>query len=114
MQTGMKNQNQTLMASNPVLSQRRLLLTFYLAEEEPEPEVDLSIFLERQRLTDQDDRISYKEEEFDDGIDHSLSNLPLASSSGSKTRKNKTQTIQWDASMDQLKQEKEAAEAVWG
>ncbi|KAF8508085.1 hypothetical protein JB92DRAFT_652982 [Gautieria morchelliformis] len=72
----------------------------------------LIVLLERQRLADQEDGTSHMEEEFDDGIDHTLSDLPRASST-SKTRKNKTQTIEWDASMDQLKRDKEAAEAVW-
>lgn len=89
-------------------------LPFYLVEEEPEPEIDLSSFLDRQRIADQEDPTSSREKEFDDDVDYSLSNLPSASSSAIKTRKNKTQTIQWDASMDQLKREKEAAEAVWG
>jgi hypothetical protein len=70
--------------------------------------------LERQRLSGQEDGTSYPEEELDDGIDHTLSDFPRASSATSKTRKNKTQTIEWDTSMDQLKRDKEAAEAVWG
>jgi hypothetical protein len=84
----------------------------FTAEEEPEPEVDLSTFLERQRLTIQEDYTSHDEQ--DDDVDHTLSNLPSASSSTPSARKNKTQTIEWDASMEDLKREKEAAEAVWG
>ncbi|KAF8580248.1 hypothetical protein K439DRAFT_1662863 [Ramaria rubella] len=82
-------------------------------EQEPEPEVDLTIFLAKQRLTDQESRKPYVEIGIDDGIDHSLSNFHFTSSSAPNPRKNKTEIIEWDASMDELKREKNAAEAAW-
>ncbi|KAF8512957.1 hypothetical protein BU17DRAFT_95830 [Hysterangium stoloniferum] len=82
------------------------------AEEEPEPEVDLSEFLARQRLELESTVVSKPTVETDDDeVDHTLSHLP-STSNFSKSRKNNVHTIEWDASLDELKREKEAAEAV--
>ncbi|KAF8587704.1 hypothetical protein K439DRAFT_1407267, partial [Ramaria rubella] len=82
-----------------------------LHHQESEPEVDLSTFLAKQRLTDQEDRKHSVELDENDGIDRSLSNSHFACTPN--MRKNKTKIINWDSSMDELKREKEAAEAVW-
>jgi len=82
---------------------------------EPEPEVDLSSFLARQRLADPEDGILATKQPEDDGdVDHTLSGILAGSSTKVKPRKNNVQTIDWDASLDELKREKESAEAVWG
>ncbi|KAG8793550.1 hypothetical protein FRC12_002420 [Ceratobasidium sp. 428] len=82
-------------------------------DEEPEPEVDLSALLNRQRLDDENrDTIGATEKvEPDDDVDHSLAHFetraPLTN------RKDKKGVIEWDESMEAMKQEKEKAEAVW-
>lgn len=83
-------------------------------EEEPEPEIDLSAFLAKQQLKDDESpKPSLHMDADEEDIDHALSSLSLSSGTA-KPRKNNTQTIQWDASMEELKKEKEAAEAVRG
>ncbi|KAG8738597.1 hypothetical protein FRC10_006668 [Ceratobasidium sp. 414] len=84
-------------------------------EEEPEPEVDLSALMDRQRLDDENrDAVGASKiiEADDDDVDHSLarfgSGVPLAN------RKAKKGVIEWDESLETMKQEKEKAEAVWG
>ncbi|KAF8699079.1 hypothetical protein RHS03_07330, partial [Rhizoctonia solani] len=84
------------------------------AEEEPEPEVDLSEFMRKQKLEDDAETsasIAVPKAEMDDDIDHSLANFgsraPLAS------RKDRKGVIEWDNSLEAMKQEKEKAEAVW-
>jgi hypothetical protein len=110
----MKNQKLTLTVSVVLLYYQFLtvarLMAILLAEEEPEPEVDLSAFLARQRL-EPDDTIVSKPD--DDEVDHTLSHLPSTSNT-SKSRKNNVHIVEWDASLDELKREKEAAEAVRG
>jgi len=81
-------------------------------DEEPEPEVDLSALMNRQRLDDDTQAvIGVPKVEADDDVDHSLSHFgsqaPLAN------RKDRKAVIEWDESLEQMKQEKEKAEAVW-
>ncbi|QRW04306.1 hypothetical protein RhiLY_03305 [Ceratobasidium sp. AG-Ba] len=64
-------------------------------DEEPEPEIDLSA-----------------KDESDDDIDHSLAHF--GSQAPLTTRKDKKGVIEWDESLEAMKQEKEKAEAVWG
>ncbi|KAK7050640.1 hypothetical protein R3P38DRAFT_1764112 [Favolaschia claudopus] len=81
-----------------------------------EPEVDLTAFLEKQRISDDTSgpsmpRKSAPEDEEDD-VDHSLSHI----SSGAKataSRKGKVEQIQWNDDLDQLEREKVSAEAIW-
>ncbi|KZT37711.1 hypothetical protein SISSUDRAFT_1022543 [Sistotremastrum suecicum HHB10207 ss-3] len=81
-------------------------------EPEPEPEVDLSAFLARQRLDDAPSLLTPARTDADDidDIDTSLAHL---TSSKSDARKGKAQSIQWDDSLDQLQREKASAEALW-
>ncbi|GJJ09286.1 hypothetical protein Clacol_003508 [Clathrus columnatus] len=82
-------------------------------EEESDPEVDLSAFLAKQRLNAAEDPISRPLTVPDENdIDHSLSNLSLSTTGISKPRKNNVQTIEWDAALQKLKEDKEAADAV--
>ncbi|KAK6967075.1 hypothetical protein R3P38DRAFT_2589566 [Favolaschia claudopus] len=81
-----------------------------------EPEVDLTAFLEKQRISDDTSgpsmlRKSAPEDEEDD-VDHSLSHI----SSGAKataSRKGKVEQIEWNDDLDQLEREKVSAEAIW-
>ncbi|KAJ7829878.1 hypothetical protein B0H14DRAFT_2366242 [Mycena olivaceomarginata] len=86
-------------------------------EPEVEPEVDLSSFLERQRISDapgpsvlQPTTDSIAD---DDDVDYSLAHI---SSTGVKpvvSRKGKVEQIEWDDELDELEREKLSAEAIW-
>ncbi|KIJ27043.1 hypothetical protein M422DRAFT_191466 [Sphaerobolus stellatus SS14] len=81
---------------------------------EPEPEVDLSDFLARQRLGDSSSLAHPKQEDDDNDVDYTLAAVTSAPSSVPvKPRKNQVHAVEWDASLDELKREKESAEAVW-
>jgi hypothetical protein len=78
--------------------------------------VDLSAFLERQRLDDNPPSSieKPKDEDDEDDIDHSL----LARSSklfgSSSNKKGQVHQIEWDKDMDELRREKLSTEAVRG
>ncbi|KAG9128088.1 hypothetical protein FRC07_004982 [Ceratobasidium sp. 392] len=83
-------------------------------DEEPEPEVDLSALLGQQKLEDENRTtigVVTERDEPDDDIDHSLAHFgtraPLTN------RKDKKGVIEWDESLESMKQEKDKAEAVW-
>ncbi|KAF7365844.1 hypothetical protein MVEN_00458600 [Mycena venus] len=85
-------------------------------EPEVEPEVDLSSFLERQRISDAPGPSilpSTADTADDDDVDHSLAHI---SSNGIKpvtSRKGKVEQIEWDEGLDELEREKASAEAIW-
>ena len=106
-------------------------------DEEPEPEVDLTAFLERQRAaTSEDPSIpgtSSKSPplqqdtgalgpEEGDGIDHELEQMMRAASldgarknyKTANSRKNNKQVLEWDDEMEKMQREKTAAEALRG
>ncbi|KZP13976.1 hypothetical protein FIBSPDRAFT_981457 [Athelia psychrophila] len=83
-------------------------------EEEVEPEVDLSSFLERQRLSEASPGPSSappppEEEEVDETLAH-ISSRPQGPA---LSKKGKVQTIEWDDTLDEMTREKAAAEATW-
>ncbi|KIJ47202.1 hypothetical protein M422DRAFT_249056 [Sphaerobolus stellatus SS14] len=81
---------------------------------EPEPEVDLSDFLARQRLDNSSSLVHPRQHDDDDDVDYTLAAVTSAPSSAPvKPRKNQVHNVEWDASLDELKREKESAEAVW-
>ena len=89
---------------------------FSIGEEEIEPEVDLSSFLERQRLSGASPSLglppaapTYAEDEVDHSLAH-ISSRPQATQS----KKGRIQTVQWDAELEEMTREKAATEATWG
>ncbi|KAI0341215.1 hypothetical protein BDW22DRAFT_1430350 [Trametopsis cervina] len=84
------------------------------SEGEPivEPEVDLSTFLERQRVSEVPSVVSPPVEEDDDDIDHSLDHLALGLKQAEVSKKGKVQQIAWDESLEELSRDKAAAEAT--
>lgn len=84
------------------------------------PEVDLSYFLERQRLEDAPKLDLAKDSQDmldDDDIDHSLDHLiPSTKRVGqaAQNRKGKAQAIAWDETLEAMKREKEVVEANRG
>lgn len=100
------------LSCHPDPSDRYLNLT---GEEEVEPEVDLSSFLERQRLSEASPGPSSappppEEEEVDETLAH-ISSRPQGPA---LSKKGKVQTIEWDDTLDEMTREKAAAEATWG
>ncbi len=86
-----------------------------VGEEIVEPEVDLSSFLERQRLTDKPPIVAQPVDDEDD-IDTSLAQYTagLNSTLPSSSKKGKVQQIEWDASLESLSREKASADASRG
>ncbi|KAI0920346.1 hypothetical protein AcV5_010110 [Taiwanofungus camphoratus] len=82
-------------------------------EEVVEPEVDLSSFLERQRLSPQPSSAPPPPDE-DEDIDTSLAHLIPRQSRAAQSKKGKVQQIEWDVGLDELSREKAAAEAKRG
>lgn len=88
-----------------------------LGEEEVEPEVDLSSFLERQRISDATSPGPSSalppphDEEIDESLAHISSKPPKRVS---QSKKGRVQTVEWDEELDEMTREKAAAEATWG
>lgn len=77
--------------------------------------MDLSSFLERQRLSETSLGPSFappplEEEEVDETLAHISSRPSVIAPS----KKGKVQTIEWDEALDEMTREKAAAEATWG
>ena len=89
-----------------------------LGEEEEEPEVDLSSFLAHQRLDDGDSPskldLLVKNTEDDSDVDESLLHILPKSSEPSRSHKGKIQTIEWDEGLEEIRREKEIADANRG
>jgi len=102
-------------------SQRSIYSTDLQGELIQEPEVDLSKFLERQRLSDEQGH-SYPYERAvqagdEDDIDHSLAHITSNSTRKrlqTSQTKGKMQELVWDEELESLAREKAAAEAKWG
>jgi hypothetical protein len=80
-----------------------------------EPEVDLSSFLEKQRISDDvgpSSHLAREKEDEEDDISAYLDSLRSRTTSSSK--KGKTQHIEWDDELEELDREKKAAEAARG
>ncbi|KAF9221755.1 hypothetical protein BS17DRAFT_768412 [Gyrodon lividus] len=94
------------------------------AEEEPqldsdgeeirEPEIDLSAFLEKQRLSDSGPVLSLTSEtqgNDDDEIDHTLAHITSRQQPTTQSKKGRIQAIEWDETLEQMSREKAVAEA---
>ncbi|KAI9057570.1 hypothetical protein FKP32DRAFT_1681428 [Trametes sanguinea] len=82
-------------------------------EEVVEPEVDLSSFLERQKLSDSagpSTLLSPEDEEED--VDTSFAHITSNLKPQSQTKKGKVQQIEWNAELEELSREKAAADAT--
>ncbi|KAF8890812.1 hypothetical protein CPB84DRAFT_1784587 [Gymnopilus junonius] len=84
-----------------------------------EPEVDLSAFLERQRISDEAGpslRVAEKKDYDENDVDTSLAHIvskPSRVSSQASSKKGKVEEIAWDEELDEMTREKQAAEATW-
>lgn len=86
-----------------------------------EPEVDLSNFMERQRITDEKDASLGVEpvgqQEDEDDVDHALDHITAGVKSNRQQiapKKGKVQTLEWDEELESMAREKAAAEATRG
>ncbi|OBZ74737.1 hypothetical protein A0H81_05279 [Grifola frondosa] len=81
-------------------------------EEIVEPEVDLSAFLERQRLSPGPSSAPPPPDE-DEDIDTSLAHISARPQSSVQSKKGRVQQIEWDPGLEEMSREKAAAEATW-
>ncbi|KAH9916387.1 uncharacterized protein BXZ73DRAFT_92492 [Epithele typhae] len=77
-----------------------------------EPEVDLSALLERQKLSDSAPTVEPRPEEDEDDIDENAARILGIGKPASGTKKGRVQQIEWDAELEEMSQEKAAAEAA--
>ncbi|KAG6853105.1 hypothetical protein C0991_006871 [Blastosporella zonata] len=82
-------------------------------EPEVEPEVDLSTFLEKQRITDTGPSIVPVDITEDDDVDTSLAHIGSGPRAAGPTRKGKVEIIEWNEELDEMSREKASAEAAW-
>ena len=92
---------------------------FCLGEPIVEPEVDLSNFLERQRLADDTELTpipgTSKDDKDDEDVDTTLAHISsYPSRLNPSSKKGKVEQIVWDEELDQMNRDKKAAEATWG
>ncbi|KAI0830088.1 hypothetical protein BC628DRAFT_1336843 [Trametes gibbosa] len=80
-------------------------------EELVEPEVDLSAFLEKQRLSPQPSSAPPPPDE-DDDVDTSLAHISSQPKLTTQSKKGCVQQIEWDAELEKLTREKAAADAT--
>ncbi|KAJ3568205.1 hypothetical protein NP233_g5867 [Leucocoprinus birnbaumii] len=85
-----------------------------------EPEVDLSSFLERQRLADEEEPSLLSgpvgQPDDEDDVDHSLDHItsgPNQKRSRTIQSKGKTEMLEWNEELESMAREKAAAEATW-
>ena len=76
--------------------------------------MDLSSFLERQRLSEASPRSSLAPPPPEEEIDESLAHLSSRLHGPPQSKKGKVKTIEWDEDLDEMTREKAAAEAAWG
>jgi hypothetical protein len=78
-----------------------------------EPEVDLTAFLERQRMEDPP-ALPLVATVDDDDVDHSLAHITSNPLAVRQSLKGKVQYIDWDASLEEMQQDKNVARAQSG
>ena len=102
----------------------RLSLCFcFPGEPVVEPEVDLTSFLEKQRISDDVGPTfslspsRHDKDDEEDNVDASLAHIssnPAVAKMQSSSKKGKVQQIKWDEELDEINKEKKAAEATRG
>ena len=88
-------------------------MRFCEGEEVKDPEVNLSAFLERQRISELA-TFSTAPQEDDDDIDHDLDHITSGRKAYTRPKKGNVQTVIWDKDLEEMKREKDAAEAARG
>ena len=87
-----------------------------VGEEKQEPEIDLSSFLERQRLSETPSAVLVPARQVDeDEIDNTIAPiLPHLSSATPNTKKGQVHQVEWDEQLEQMSREKTTADAARG
>ena len=100
---------------------RELICLRGIGEPIVEPEVDLSNFLERQRLAEDTDLPTIpgasKDNKDDEDVDTTLAHIsshPSRLNPQVTSKKGKLEQIIWDEEIDRMNRDKKAAEATWG
>lgn len=75
--------------------------------------MDITSFLERQRLRDKNPEASPPHED-EDAIDQSLAHLTIGRQPADVSKKGRMRQIDWDESLEEMSREKDAAEASRG
>ncbi|KAG6867714.1 hypothetical protein C0993_011998 [Termitomyces sp. T159_Od127] len=78
-----------------------------------EPEVDLSAFLEKQRITDAGPSIAPVDFTDHEDVDTSLAHIGSQSRAVGQTKKGKMEKIEWDEELENMSRDKASAEAAW-
>jgi len=87
-----------------------------------EPEVDLSAFLEKQRISDEagpilsvaEKKADVDDDDIDTSLAHISSKVSHTTAVEATSKKGKVQEIAWDETLDEMTRDKKAAEATWG
>ena len=75
--------------------------------------MDLSAFLERQRISESGPSVLPTDDVDQDDVDHTLAHISSDTPS-SGPQKGKVMQIEWDNELDQMIRDKASAEAAWG
>jgi hypothetical protein len=75
--------------------------------------VDLSAFLERQRISESGPSVLPTDDVDQDDVDHTLAHI-LSDTRSSVPQKGKVKHIEWDNELDAMIRDKTSAEAAWG
>ena len=81
--------------------------------------MDLSAFLEKQRLSEEAGptlRVAEKQDYDENDVDTSLAHITSNPSRVpvQQSKKGKVEAVAWDESLEEMSREKKAAEATWG
>lgn len=82
-----------------------------------DPEVDLSTFMEKQRISEASGLLALpleNQNDDDDDVDHTLAHISSHRTTAAPSKKGKVSQIKWDDELDELSREKASAEATWG
>ena len=90
------------------------MLSIHSGEEKEEPEVDLSSFLERQRLSETPSALIAPPEIDDEVDDSAVSIFKNTSHATHKNKKGQVQQIQWDEQLEEMSRNKATTEAARG
>jgi hypothetical protein len=78
-----------------------------------EPEVDLSAFLERQRISESGPSLTPAEDVDEDDVDHTIAHIS-SHARPTAPQKGRVKQVEWDEELETMSREKASAEAAWG
>jgi hypothetical protein len=78
-----------------------------------EPEVDLSAFLERQRISESGPSLPPAEDVDEDDVDHTIAHIS-SHARPTAPQKGRVKQVEWDEELETMSREKASAEAAWG